>query len=61
MTASARFVVPVRAARQVKDQVTRRVLDRLAENGIRVASVTQSITIHPPQPFHTVTAPTGGR
>ncbi|MCZ7423370.1 mechanosensitive ion channel family protein [Verrucosispora sp. WMMA2121] len=47
---SARFVVPVRAARQVKDEVTRRVLDRFAENGLRVASVTQDITVRPPQP-----------
>ncbi|MBQ1024994.1 mechanosensitive ion channel family protein [Micromonospora sp. C95] len=47
---SARFVVPVRAARQVKDQVTRRVLDRFTENGLRVASVTQDITVHPPPP-----------
>ncbi|WP_431944797.1 mechanosensitive ion channel domain-containing protein [Micromonospora marina] len=54
---SARFVVPVRAARQVKDQVTRRVLDRLAENGIRVASVTQDITVHSSQPPGTATAP----
>ncbi|WP_431878290.1 mechanosensitive ion channel domain-containing protein [Micromonospora marina] len=54
---SARFVVPVRAARQVKDQVTRRVLDRLAENGIRVASVTQDITVHSSQPPRTATAP----
>ncbi|TDB92555.1 mechanosensitive ion channel family protein [Micromonospora fluostatini] len=46
---SARFVVPVRAARQAKDQVTRRVLDRFAESGIRVASATQDITIHPSQ------------
>ncbi|MBM0202426.1 mechanosensitive ion channel family protein [Micromonospora sp. STR1s_5] len=46
---SARFVVPVRAARQVKDQVTRRVLDRFAENGIRVASATQDITVHTPE------------
>ncbi|WP_196806725.1 mechanosensitive ion channel family protein [Micromonospora sp. CNB394] len=54
---SARFVVPVRAARQVKDQVTRRVLDRLADNGIRVASVTQDITVHSSQPPRTATAP----
>ncbi|NGM15132.1 mechanosensitive ion channel family protein [Verrucosispora sp. WMMA2044] len=47
---SARFVVPVRAARQVKDEVTRRVLDRFAENGLRVASVTQDITVRPPPP-----------
>ena len=47
---SARFVVPVRAARPVKDQVTRRVLDRFAAHGLRVASVTQDITIHPVKP-----------
>lgn len=46
---SARFVVPVRAARKVKDQVTRKVLDRFAEHGLRVASVTQDITIQPAQ------------
>ncbi|MBQ1072764.1 mechanosensitive ion channel family protein [Micromonospora sp. C31] len=51
---SARIVVPVRTARQVKDQVTRRVLDRFAENGIRVASVTQEITVHPLQATETV-------
>ncbi|MBX7267685.1 mechanosensitive ion channel family protein [Micromonospora sp. Llam7] len=54
---SARFVVPVRAARQVKDQVTRRVLDRFAENGIRVASVTQDITIYPPPASEGVAVP----
>ncbi len=45
---SARFVVPVRSARAVKDQMTRRVLDRFAELSIRVASATQDITVHPP-------------
>lgn len=44
---SARFVVPVRSARAVKDQMTRRVLDRFAELSIRVASTTQDITVHP--------------
>ncbi|MFY1594804.1 mechanosensitive ion channel domain-containing protein [Micromonospora sp. WMMD737] len=58
---SARFVVPVRAARQVKDQVTRRVLDRFAENGIRVASVTQDITVRPPQATATGAASDGRR
>jgi hypothetical protein len=32
---SARFVVPVRRARAVKDQLTRQVLSRLAEGGSR--------------------------
>ncbi|GIJ34497.1 mechanosensitive ion channel protein MscS [Micromonospora sediminimaris] len=59
---SARFVVPVRAARQVKDQVTRRVLDRFTENGLRVASVTQDITVHAPPPGTArPTAPVPGR
>ncbi len=34
---AARFVVPVRSARTVKDELTRRVLDRLAEAGIELA------------------------
>jgi small-conductance mechanosensitive channel len=42
---SARFVVPVRAARKVKDELTRRVLDRLAERGLPVASTTQDVTL----------------
>ncbi|MDG4828302.1 mechanosensitive ion channel family protein [Solwaraspora sp. WMMD1047] len=50
---SARFVVPVRAARQTKDRVTRRVLERFAEHGLRVASATQEITVHPAEPEQT--------
>jgi small-conductance mechanosensitive channel len=42
---SARFVVPVRQARAVKDEVTRHILERLAEAGIPVASATQDITV----------------
>lgn len=42
---AARFVVPVRDARAAKDGMTRRVLDRLDEHGIAVASATQDITI----------------
>ncbi len=45
---SARFVVPVRAARSVKDQMTRRVLDRFAEHRISVASATQDLTVRLP-------------
>ena len=45
---TARFVVPVRSARAVKDEVTRRVLDRFAEHSITVASATQDITVHRP-------------
>ena len=47
---AARFVVPVRAARAVKDEMTRRVLDRFAQQSIRVASATQDITVHPQPP-----------
>jgi small-conductance mechanosensitive channel len=43
---SARFVVPVRGARALKDQMSRRVLDRFAEHGLSVASATQDITLH---------------
>ncbi len=43
---SARFVVPVRDARRVKDGMTRRVLHRFAEAGLSVASATQDITLH---------------
>ncbi len=45
---SARFAVPVRQARAVKDTMTRRVLDRFAEDNITVASTTQDITLHEP-------------
>ena len=49
---AARFVVPVRSARLVKDAVTRRVLDRFADAGIRIASATSDVTVHlePPPP-----------
>ncbi len=46
MELSARFVVPVRDARRVKDTMTRRVLQRFAEAGLSVASATQDITLH---------------
>lgn len=42
---SARFVVPVRRSRWVRDELTRRILDRFAEVGIPIASATQNITI----------------
>ncbi len=45
---AARFVVPIRAARAVEDEMTRRVLDRFAQQPIRVASETQDITVHLP-------------
>ncbi len=42
---AARFVVPVRTARWVKDELTRRVLQRLDDAGITVASPTQDVTV----------------
>ncbi|SCL25612.1 Small-conductance mechanosensitive channel [Micromonospora nigra] len=42
---SARFVVPVREARAVKDTVTRTVLHRLEKAGITIASATQEVTV----------------
>lgn len=45
---SARFVVPVRDARRVKDEMTRRVLHRFEEAGLSVASATQEVTLQTP-------------
>lgn len=45
MELAARFVVPVRSARTVKDDLTRRVMARLDEAGIDVASTTQDVTV----------------
>lgn len=42
---AARFVVPVRTARTVKDAMTRRVVERLRAEGIEVASVTMDVTM----------------
>ena len=47
---AARFVVPVRSARLVKDGLTRRVLDRLAMEGIPIASATQNLTLRQDTP-----------
>lgn len=45
MELSARFVVPVRTARSVKDELTRRVEGRFDEAGIRIASGTIEATL----------------
>lgn len=42
---AARFVLPVRSARRIKDGVTRRVLARFEEAGIPIASATQDVTV----------------
>ena len=45
MELSARFVVPVRSARSMKDELTRRVTERLQRSGIAIASATMSVTV----------------
>jgi small-conductance mechanosensitive channel len=47
MELSARFVVPVRTARSVKDELTRRVQERLEAAGIPIASQTLDVSTHP--------------
>jgi small-conductance mechanosensitive channel len=52
---SARFVVPVRTARRVKDDISRHVLESLQAAGITVASQTSTVTVkheaeQPPEP-----------
>jgi small-conductance mechanosensitive channel len=48
MQLSARFVVPVRTARAVKDELTRRVVQRFADAGIEVASSTSDVRVRFP-------------
>ena len=50
MELSARFVVPVRTARSVKDAMTRRVWDRLDAEGIEIASETAEVMVRQPGP-----------
>lgn len=47
---AARFVVPVRMARSIKDGFSRRVLERLREAGIEVASETIETTVRYKEP-----------
>lgn len=42
---SARFVVPVRTARTVKDELTRTVLERFRAADLEIASATQDVTL----------------
>jgi small-conductance mechanosensitive channel len=56
---AARFVVPVRTARFVKDELTRRILERLAEAGIPIASATQDVTVRPVPPEASPTSEMG--
>jgi small-conductance mechanosensitive channel len=45
MELSARFVVPVREARTAKDEITRRIRERLDEAGVEIGSETEDVTI----------------
>jgi small-conductance mechanosensitive channel len=45
MELSARFVVPVRNARTAKDEITRRIRERLDQAGIEIASETEDVTV----------------
>jgi len=49
MELAARFIVPVRTARSVKDGLSRRITQRLDEAGIEIASETIDATIHGPR------------
>lgn len=49
MELAARFVVPTRTARSLKDEMTRRVYGRLEEAGIDIASTTVDVTVHQPE------------
>ncbi len=46
---TARFLVSVRTARSVKDEMTRRILARFEEAGIDVASSTSDVTVRLPE------------
>jgi predicted metal-dependent TIM-barrel fold hydrolase len=45
MELAARFVVPVRTPRWAKNEVTRRILDRLGEAGMQIASTTVDVIV----------------
>jgi small-conductance mechanosensitive channel len=47
---SARFTVPVRTARTAKNDMTRRVYDRLQEAGIEIGSSTSEVTVFRREP-----------
>jgi small-conductance mechanosensitive channel len=49
MELSARFIVPVRTARSVKDGMVRTIRDRLDEAGIEIASETIEATVRGPE------------
>lgn len=48
MELAARFVVPTRTARSLKDEMTRRVYEQLETAGIEIASATMDVTVREP-------------
>jgi small-conductance mechanosensitive channel len=47
---AARFVIPVRQSRTIKDQMSRAIRERFDEAGIAVASSTMDVTVYEPSP-----------
>jgi small-conductance mechanosensitive channel len=47
---AARFVIPVRQSRTIKDEMSRAIRDRFDEAGIQVASTTMDVTVTPQPP-----------
>lgn len=47
---AARFVIPVRKSRTIKDEMSRAIRDRFDEAGIVVASSTMDVTVYEPTP-----------
>jgi small-conductance mechanosensitive channel len=60
MALAARFIVPVRAARSTKDEVTRRIVGRLQDAGIEVASQTMTVTMDAPEEEPSERSPKAG-
>jgi small-conductance mechanosensitive channel len=54
---AARFVIPVRRSRTIKDQMSRAIRERFDAAGIHIASSTMDVTVLTPAPR----APTDGR
>lgn len=47
---AARFVIPVRQSRTIKDRMSRAIRNRFDEAGIQVASSTMDVTVLEPSP-----------
>ncbi|HEY0417406.1 MAG TPA: mechanosensitive ion channel family protein [Gaiellaceae bacterium] len=47
---AARFVIPVRQSRTIRDEMSRAIRRRFDDAGIRIASATMDVTVTPPAP-----------